>query len=176
MPEKLMMVGGMDKLVCPCGLKQRAMQLKIIKFEPDHLKGFMLRGYTRSPVEALPGLKERIDQLAGSNCHAYTMMAGDDIAGCAGIYEVWRGVGEAWLMASELVEKYPLFFHRTVKHMLNSIQRFYGLHRIQLTVRADSPFKYYEWVQVLGFRYEGTLKMFGPDKADHYRYAKVTTE
>lgn len=150
------------------------MECRVIKFEPDHLNGFILRGHTQSPLEALKGLKERLGEFMRPNSHAYTLVVGFEIIGCAGVIESWPGGGEAWAMLSSSVEKYPLFFHRAIKRGLDRIRATYRLHRIQLTVRVDLPHNYHRWVEILGFRFEGLQKMSDPDRNDHYRYALVS--
>ena len=76
-------------------------------------------------------------------------------------------------MASDLVEKYPLVFHREIKRGLDKARAKYRLHRIQLTVRADLPDKYHRWVEMLGFRFEGPQRKSDPARNDHYRYALI---
>lgn len=144
--------------------------LEIIRFEPEHFGQFILRGYKATPIEVFPDLKKRAEELDGTA--AYTAMVDGEIIACAGVVKLWPGVGEAWMMVSGVVEKYPVFFHRTVKRILNRIQEKYQLHRIQGTVRADFE-KGHHWIETLGFRCEGLQRMFGADRADHYRYART---
>lgn len=144
--------------------------MKIIDFKPEHFGQFILRGHKATPVEVFPDLKKRAEQLDGTA--AYTAIAGSEIIACAGVVEVWSGVGEAWMLVSDLVEKYPVFFHRTVKDILNAIYKKYQFQRIQATVRADFE-KGHRWIETLGFKCEGLMKRYGIDQADHYRYARI---
>lgn len=142
--------------------------LRVIDFKPEHFGQFILRGYDRSPIEVFPDLKIRAEQLNGSP--AYTGLVNGEIIGCAGVQIQWPGVGEAWMMVSTLIEKYPLFVHRSVKKALIEIQEQYQLQRIQTTVLADFETAH-KWVERLGFQCEGIMRKFGPDGSDHYRYA-----
>lgn len=155
------------------------MEYKVVNFEPHHLKRFILRGHTQTALDAIPDLQTRMEWLKYTKSYAYTLAIKPEsnrsftIIACAGIIELWPGVGEAWALVSALVEKYPLCFHRAIKHGLRNIQNAHHFHRIQLTVKVDSPTNYFNWVHILGFQWEGLQRMFGPDRNDHYRYARI---
>lgn len=187
----------------------RESRVERIKFKLEHLDGFILRGHTRTPLDVMPHLKDRIGELMQPNSYAYTLavkgvkgvksllltntscivqkfrsqpfVKSKDltpysrllIIACGGVMETWPGGGDAWVMASDLVEKYPVFFHREIKRGLAAARTKYRLHRIQLTVRCDLPANYHRWVEMLGFRFEGLQRMSDPGRNDHYRYALI---
>lgn len=91
----------------------------------------------------------------------------------SGVFILWPGVGEAWSAVSDLVERYPLFYTKTVRTYLDQIIQDYRLHRLQAQVVAYHT-RSLLWVKLLGFKLEAVLKQYGPNREDHYLFARLS--
>lgn len=103
---------------------------------------------------------------------AFTATVGETYLGSAGIAILWAGVGEAWMILAPEVEKHGIWLTRTVRRVFEDIREAFNLRRVQATVRVDSP-RNQRWIDLLGFKEEGTMLKYGPDGANYIRYAWV---
>ena len=95
------------------------------------------------------------------------------VLAAAGIMPLWKGVGEAWVLAPPSTnEHFGLYLHRAVTTYLDRIVKEYQLHRVQSAVLCDFITSH-RWIKRLGFMKEGPLYCYGPDKRTFYRYAKI---
>lgn len=94
------------------------------------------------------------------------------ILGMGGVISVWKGVAIAWLLTACEIERYKLFFHKTIVRMLDSAIRELSLHRIDVTVLAEHKTSI-NWLERLGFQNEGIMRKFDSGKNDYYRYALI---
>jgi hypothetical protein len=120
-------------------------------------------------AEVFPDLEDRAKMYA--NGPSYTGIIDGEVAICAGVVILWPGVGEAWIAAAPLVYQYPLFLHRNVTRMLDRIIAEYNLHRVQAIVTHDFV-RGQRWIERIGFKREGMLTQYLPDKTDCIRYAR----
>jgi len=101
---------------------------------------------------------------------AYTIANGVPIA-CGGVLPLWKGVGEGWVVTSDLVEKYPLIFAKTVWRAMTELIVDMGLERIQTVVDSEHTVSQ-RWVERMGFKNEGLMKKYLGGR-DFIRYAIV---
>lgn len=102
---------------------------------------------------------------------AYTAVIDGRILASGGILPFWKGVGEAWIVSSELVSEHRVFFAKAVWRILNQLIIDDGFERVQTTVDAEHKVSI-KWLERMGFEYEGTMRKFIGGR-DHYRYARV---
>jgi hypothetical protein len=141
-------------------------------FEKQDLIDMDLRDYERHEFSFLGG---GIDVFATAYMQGpgFTLMFEDKVVASAGVMVLWSGVGEAWFRGSPLIYK----FGHTKKVILSSVEGFKmikdsGFWRIQCTILKDWQ-PAIRYVNRLGFKYEGEMRMYGPDKRDFLRYALV---
>jgi len=92
------------------------------------------------------------------------------ILAVAGVALSWQGVGEAWAFVTPEAKNHGLFLTREVRKKLLEIATYYELHRVHTA--AQKQFKEAcKWCESLGFKREGLMRQFGPNKEDYYRYA-----
>jgi hypothetical protein len=103
--------------------------------------------------------------------YAYTGVCEGEVVCCAGVTLLWQGVGEAWLFVSEGARAY-IGLPGAVRELLDTVRRNLQLHRIQATVRVDNP-RAHRMDTWLGFKEEGIMRKYTPDKTDCYRMARV---
>ena len=102
--------------------------------------------------------------------HAKAIEIDGELLCCGGIHEMGPGVGSAWFMMTHHAKKHKQQIVELVVGELYKALNHY--HRIQCLVLKDfvEGQKFVEW---LGFRKEGELKKFTPNKQNVYLYAIV---
>ena len=147
------------------------MRVTVIPFEVDHLTAFQARNFEAREMELL--IKPASYAMSYlERGPAWTGLMGEQVLGCCGICVFWRGVAGLWLVTGELVDSFPLAFHRAVKYGLQTAMAAMGLWRVQTEINAGHLVSR-KWIQRLGFREEGDMPQYGPDQATYVRYAKV---
>ena len=102
---------------------------------------------------------------------AYTIEVPEGLVASGGVIPLWKGVGEAWVVTSELVETYPVLFAKTVWRKLHEIISSNGIERIQTTIHKNHIVSQ-RWVERMGFKNEGLMQKYLGGE-DYYRYALV---
>lgn len=90
---------------------------------------------------------------------AYTMFAGKEIVGCAGVMILWSGVGEAWAIATPIARKYPIYIVKTVRKVIDIIMKSMKLERMQAVVDKENKVGQ-KFTRKLGFEEEGAMKKY----------------
>jgi len=103
---------------------------------------------------------------------AFTGIDNGYLVGAAGIYPLWHGVGEAWLLGADRMKNYPLSAARMVRRQLHQIAAAHGMWRVQAAMRSDWP-ELARWARFLGMEHEGTMRRYGVDGQDYERWAWV---
>ena len=144
--------------------------MEIIRFKPSHLEGLN----TRVPMPHGQGWPEMAvrGRFYADNGPGYTLLVRGRIIVCAGVVLFHARAGEAWVVSTPEVEKYPVLFHKSIKRGLGFIMEEFELNRVQALVSAQWP-RAGAWIERLGFSREGIMAAFGPDGSDYIRYAKV---
>ena len=143
----------------------------LVPFKIAHFDRIRLRPMDALGVQGIPNLRERLIRVALMQM-AVSGLAGDEVVFCGGLLTLWPGVEEAWLLTSPLVEKYPVWFHRTVDRYLHDKEIELGLRRIQMTVHQDHETGK-RWAERLGFACEARMAKYGPQGHDYYLYART---
>ena len=89
----------------------------------------------------------------------------------AGVIPIWQGVAESYLIPSALFPKHKIQCIKYIRLNQEFLRRELNLHRLQTTVPAELT-QAIRWLEWLGYERESTLRMWGPDKRDHYRYVR----
>lgn len=110
-------------------------------------------------------------QAVTQNPYAYTALLDGAPIVLAGVLPLWLGVGEAWSYISSEATHRPFWLHRTVKRIFDQICMEHHFHRLQANCEENS--KEIKWLISLGFKEEGLMKKYSPEKKDMVRLAKV---
>jgi len=102
---------------------------------------------------------------------AFTGLIDGEILACGGILPLWKGVGEAWVVTSLLVNQYPLSFAKTIWRKLKEIIIEHQFERVQTVIDADYVISQ-RWAERMGFEYEGLMRKYIGGRK-FYRYAWV---
>ena len=145
--------------------------MKIISYEPWHYEYLSGRTFTTLRIGAdAAKIYAMAYYLRGT---AVSIKKGDKIVGCAGVFEMWDGVGEAWSMFTDELRQCPYFLHRKTIKILNNMIESRKFHRVQSIVLSCDPVAL-KWIEHLGFKMENTMRQFGSDKSDHYMYVRLS--
>ena len=138
----------------------------IVPFKVEH--AMELRGHTVEDISSLTEDTALSWKNSGISASAYV---GGVLMGCAGVFQVHPGVGQAWLLIRAGQEhKNNITVCRIIKEYLEKeMEKF---HRIQAIVNCDLEVANY-YIKVLGFMCEGRLHKYGPDGSDYYMYART---
>ena len=144
---------------------------KVVPFHPAHLFMCELNEFDKKNIELFDEYREYLQTYA-EHGHALTAIGDEDVYAMFGLWELWPGVGEAWLIPSAKIDRKTIAMHRAAlrffEHAANKMQ----IKRLQFTVctlnvRAD------RWAQRCYFEREGLLRRYGPDGSDYWMYSRM---
>lgn len=118
--------------------------------------------YPRRRGEALRfGLQETIGlaHIAKMSGKAYAAVDGDLVIAVGGISLSHPGVGNAWLLGTDDIQKYAGHLTMTIKKKISSIMEELNVDRIQCDVLVEKE-NWVRWAEYLGFEREGILRKF----------------
>ena len=107
--------------------------------------------------------------------NTYTVLYESRIVAVGGLYVRWEGVGLLWLMLTADCKKYG--FHGVlaldaIKQKTELLIEKNNLWRAEAIVRVGFD-KAIKMIEFFGFKREGLMRKYYPDKSDGYLYAKV---
>ena len=124
--------------------------------------------------ETMGKLMDDIRAKVDANGPAYTGFVDGKVAGFAGVILMWPGVGEGWILGSDLLAENKLWFVRNVKRYMTKIMNTHQIHRLQTTVTHGHT-NLIRLVEFLGMEFDGRLNIYGPHGEDHLMYARRTS-
>lgn len=104
---------------------------------------------------------------------SYTGVLNGHLIGSGGVVPMWDGVAEAWFVGSWRLSKNRFAAVRTLQKTMLELMDANAINRLQAHVRADTP-EAVRFIEFLGFEREGLLREYGPDRTDHYVYARFS--
>tara|TARA_E500000178_G_scaffold282138_1_gene282620 strand:+ start:1957 stop:2412 length:456 start_codon:yes stop_codon:yes gene_type:complete len=114
--------------------------------------------------------KNRIDfAMAGLS---FTLLDDNKPVCSGGIIPTWLGNAEGWVISSKRIFKNKIKAARLIKKRTDLLCANNKIWRLQTTVKADFKIGF-RFAQFLGFKNEGLMKAYGPDKTDYYRMARI---
>lgn len=140
--------------------------MEVRTFQPADLFAIAVQeaqGEVRTALQT-PGYGDALAQ-AGP---AFTVTKGDDVMACIGTIKQWPGNARAWAIISQDAGSCMLAMTRAIMGWL----RFHNEGRIDCAV--DCGFvEAVRWVELLGFKREGTMRAYTPERRDCFLYARV---
>ena len=116
--------------------------------------------YTENRLDmAIPGL-------------SYTLLLDNIPILAGGVYPLWDGVAEGWVLSSKRIFDYKIKAAGSVKRRLDLICVNNKIWRLQTAVKADFKIGI-RFAEFLGFNKEGLMVGYGPDKTDYYLMARI---
>lgn len=94
---------------------------------------------------------------------------GNTTFGIGGVGRIHTGVGTAWLILNKQFLNYPKKLLKFSRYVINASLLGLDLHRIQMDI--DTTYEENaRFAKKLGFKLEGRMLQYGPDKQDYDRY------
>ncbi len=106
-------------------------KIKIIDFHPAHMDLMELREHEIDNV-CYGNYKEKFSTLSKLGVSG-TVMYDGKILCVIGVFDMWGGVCEVWILPSKSIDKHKLVFARLVKQQLEALWEVGKYHRIQVT-------------------------------------------
>lgn len=146
--------------------------LEIREFQPLDILSLHWREPDKSITESLDNPLEIARQYAKAG-PAWTAFWDGTPAFCAGVILLWRGLGEGWVLSSDLVAQHPFAFHRAIRKHLEEVIREHKLRRVQVAI-PETHTTSCRWILRLGFLYESSMPKYGPMGDTYHRFARLT--
>lgn len=140
--------------------------MRIVQFEPDHLKLLLLQP-SQAIMQPLLDNPEYAQSLKDAG-PAYSAVDGDAVFACAGFIPQWEGRAIAWALISAEAGRHFVTITRAVKRAMDLHQ----FRRVETAVAHEFP-QGHRWARMLGFTREGLMRRYTPDGRDCDLYARV---
>lgn len=142
---------------------------RLVAFQPNHMHMANFRDFDQ---EVLDGYGRPHIQDYAVDGLSYTAICDSKVYAMFGLYPLWKGVAEAWMLPSvDLVNK-KMVFHKSSLLFFPYASQKLKLHRIQVYVRSTNV-QAYKWIEMMYFNREGLLERYGPDINDYYVYGRL---
>ncbi len=150
---------------------RRSTDYKVVPFTADHAEDLQARNTSGATIGLNHIVKEYLDAMALPG-HGFSLVNNGHLIFSAGVYPVWKGLGEAWVIPSDLIKPHRRQLVTYVREYLDRLVEENEYRRVQATVRADFDAGH-RFIEFLGFQREAMLEAYGPDGADHVQYARL---
>ena len=103
---------------------------------------------------------------------SFTLLHNNNPVCSGGIVPLWNGVAEGWVISSKRIFKNRIKASRLIKKRTDLLCAANKIWRLQTALKSN--FKTgLRFAEFLGFKNEGLMKAYGPDKTDYYRMARI---
>jgi hypothetical protein len=143
----------------------------IVPFENKHAEQILEQGLNSEFLELKPEHKKYAFFLKEVGM-SFTGLVNNRPIAAGGVFHLWDGVAEGWVLATKDIYKYPVFCAKHIKQRTEIILKANKIKRIQTSVKADCDvaLRFAKW---LGFKKEGLMESYGPDGSDFVRFARI---
>ena len=103
---------------------------------------------------------------------SFTLLHNNNPVCSGGIVPLWNRVAEGWVISSKRIYKERIRASRLIRKRTDLLCAANKIWRLQTAVKSN--FKTgLRFAEFLGFKNEGLMKAYGPDKTDYYRMARI---
>ena len=144
---------------------------RIVAYQQEHGSTMIANGLNDKLMDLDASYEEnRIDAAVAGM--AFTLLLNNQPIVSGGIFPLWHGVAEGWVISSKRIFDVKVKAARLIKQRTDILCAANKIWRLQTTVKSN--FKTgLRFAEFLGFKNEGLMRGYGPDKTDYYRMAKV---
>lgn len=145
---------------------------ELVDYEPQHAIEILTAGASEPKLE-LDEQTAGWANIMGDKGPCVTGLFDGKPVSCGGIWIMWPGVGEQWMINVHDIHKYHIDPQKAKEWMYEKIHE-YKLWRLQTPLRSDFPagVEYSKW---LGFEFEARLEGYHSDGSDALMH-KIITE
>lgn len=104
---------------------------------------------------------------------SFTLVVDDELVACGGVVDIGYNRGEAWILFSKLIYKYPVACFRATRKALEEILKKKDYQRLQAFVKTDHD-QGKRFAERFGFKHEGDLRGYGPNGETMSIYARTS--
>ena len=143
----------------------------IVPFENKHAEEILASGLNSEALELRPEHKKYAYYLKEVGM-SFTGLVNNKPIAAGGVFPLWDGVAEGWVLATKEIFKYPIFCAKHIRNRTDIIIKTQKIKRLQTSVKADCEMalRFASW---LGLKPEGKMIGYGPDGSDFIRYARI---
>ncbi len=143
----------------------------LIPWAPSHLYLCELNDFDQQTMALIEDYQKHLQSYADVGL-AFTVIGKGEIHAMFGLWYLWSGVAEAWLMPSKHIDKKTIALHRGSLRFFEYAANETGIKRLQFTVNSQNV-RADRWARRCHFQKEGVLKHYGPDGSDYFMYARI---
>lgn len=145
--------------------------LDILTFHPAHAEVAELTDHEEKIFKRMPDAYAKLQELSSRSTEAVTIMLEGRIIFMGGFIKMWPGVCEAWMIPTKHFAKHKGIAFKGILHFIEIFADSMKIHRMQAICFGDELHS--NFLDHLGFKFEGTLKNYSDEKEDHYIYGRV---
>ena len=140
-------------------------------FKKEHADQIISYGMNHKLMEVDASYKDHRICLADKG-NAYTLFFNKKPVVAGGIYILWNGVAEGWVLANKNIFDIKFLAVKLIKQHTDELCKKNNIKRLQTSVKADFKpgVRFANW---LGLETEGLMKKYGPDGTDYLRMARI---
>ena len=144
---------------------------QIVPYQKEHGDLMIQNGLNDKLMDLDASYEENRIDLTVSGM-AFTLLCNSEPIVSGGIYPLWNGVCEGWVISSKKIFSIKTRAARLIRKRTDLLCANNNVWRLQTTVKANFKIGL-RFAEFLGFKNEGLMRGYGPDKSDYYRMAKV---
>jgi hypothetical protein len=146
-------------------------KIEIVPFQNEHAHYILNEGLNSELLELKAEHRKYAYYLKEIGMSFTGMLDNKPIA-AGGVFPLWDGVAEGWVLATKKINAYPITFSKVIKLRTEMMLKNNNFKRLQTSVKADCAVAI-RFAKFLGLKEEGLMKNYGPDGADFYRFARI---
>ena len=150
-------------------MKVDGMKHRIVPFNQRHIHMANFRSFEQ---ELIDGYGRPHISDYGVEGLSFTAIRNDKVIVIWGLYPLWKGVAEAWMLPTHDLEESKMIFHKGTLKFFEYATEKLKLHRLQTYV-CSTNYRAIKWMEMCYFDREGLLKRYGPDIKDYYVYGRL---
>jgi hypothetical protein len=139
----------------------------IVPFRPFHVDLIRAQGVQAAQLRAVSHVPASYASVEQPHGPAVSAFDGDRVLLCGGIQTYGSGRGIVWAILGEVAGRHMTALHYAAKRFL-TMDRY---RRLECTVEEGFAAGC-RWVELLGFRFEGKMPMYGDDGETHLRFGR----
>jgi hypothetical protein len=141
--------------------------VRVVTFKPYHIDLLRAQGVHGSQLRVVSHLPVSYATVATPKGPAVTAFDGERVVICGGIAKYAEDSGICWALLSADSGRHMLFLHRAVERFISMN----SWRRLEATVEKGF-LAGCRWVELLGFKFEGEMPCYGPERETHLRYGR----
>lgn len=143
---------------------------RTVDFHYGHIALMDLKDTAQQLQSSMPNYLQYMRQHT-EGTPAFTVLVGGKPVLSFGIYPIWDGLAEGWMIPSNLIDRNAVATVKGARNIFNHVGTAMQLRRLQFLVRS-SNIRATKFAEVLYFNKETTLARYGPEGDDYHVYVR----